>query len=202
MKKSIHPAVDAGIKTNPVTRSIWSYINNRPKPGGTLSCKCEKNPVVIKITAQAAHNHLCGCTQCWKPEGALFSQVAVVPRDKLSVIKNADKLKILDENVPIQRHVCSECGTHMFGRVEDDRHHFYGLDFIHLELSKDDGWPPIQFAGFVSSIVESGTDSAELEEVRTQIRGLGLEPYDEFSPQLNAYIASRASKISYKNQVY
>lgn len=202
MNISIHPAVDAGVKTSPATRNLWGYINNKPKPGGTLSCKCSNNPIVIKITSQAAHNHLCGCTQCWKPEGALFSQVAVVPRDKLSVAKNADKLEILDENASIQRHVCKECGTHMYGRVEDERHHFYGLDFIHLELSKDDGWPPIQFAGFVSSVVESGTNPAELEEVREQVRSLGLEPYDSFSPQLNDFIASRSSKLNYKNKVY
>ena len=202
MKRSIHPAVDAGIKSTPATRNLWSYLSNKPKPGGSLSCQCSSNPVVVKITAEAAHNHLCGCTQCWKPEGALFSQIAVVPRDKLNVTKNADKLKILDENAPIQRHVCSECGTHMFGRVENESHHFYGLDFIHIELSKDDGWPPIQFAGFVSSIVESGVDATELSEIREQIGSLGLEPYDEFSPQLNDFIASRSSDLNYKNKVF
>jgi len=202
MKRSIHPAVDAGINSQPAVRNIWSYLSNKPKPGGTLSCQCSKDPVVVKITAEAAHNHLCGCTQCWKPNGALFSQVAVVPRDKLKVTKNADKLKILDEDAPIQRHVCSECGTHMFGRVEDASHHFYGLDFIHVELSKDQGWPPVQFAGFVSSVVESGVDASELDEVRNQIRDLGLEPYDEFSPQLNEFIASRSSELNYKNKVF
>ncbi len=199
---SIHPAVDSGIKAGPDKTGLWGYLNNQPKPGGTLSCKCANNPVVLKVTVQALHNHLCGCTQCWKPEGALFSQVAVVPRDKLSVIKNAEKLKILDENAPIQRHVCKDCGTHKFGRVEDESHHFYGLDFIHVELSKDAGWPPIQFAGFVPSIVDSGTDPAELDEVRKQIRVLGLEPYDEFSPQLNDFIASRSSELNYKNKVF
>lgn len=202
MTISIHPAVDSGINKKPPTSNIWRYLSNKPQPGGKLQCKCSSNPVVVKVTATAAHNHLCGCTQCWKPKGALFSQVAVVPRDHLSVIKNADKLEILDENVPIQRHVCRECGTHMFGRVEDRTHHFYGLDFIHIELSKDEGWPPVQFAAFVSSIVESGTDAAELDAIREQIRNIGLEPYDEFSPQLNAYIASRDSSLNYKNQVY
>ena len=202
MKKSIHPAVDAGIKIPPATRNIWSYLSNESKPGGTLTCQCSSNPVVIKITAEAAHNHLCGCTQCWKPDGALFSQVAVVPRDKLNVVKSADKLKVLDDSAPIQRHACSECGTHMFGRVEDESHHFYGLDFIHIELSKDKGWPPIQFAGFVSSIVESGTDASELDAIRGRIRDLGLEPYDEFSPQLNEFIASRSSDLNYKNKVF
>mgnify|MGYP001585120476 CR=1 FL=1 len=202
MKNSLHPAVDSGITLKPAKRGLWGYINNRPKPGGALTCKCSKNPVVVKISSQAAHNHLCGCTQCWKPEGALFSQVAVVPRDKLTVTKNADKLKILDESAPIQRHVCSECGTHMFGRVEDKNHHFYGFDFVHLELSKDDGWPPIQFAGFVSSIVESGTKAEELVDIRERLNSLGLNDYDEFSPELNEFIASRASKANYKNKVF
>ncbi len=202
MTISIHPAVDNGVKVEPAKMGLWGYMNNHPKPGGTLSCKCSNKPVVVKVTATVAHNHLCGCTQCWKPEGALFSQVAVIPRDKLSVVKNADKLKVLDEDVPIQRHVCSECGVHMFGRVEDPQHHFYGLDFIHLELSKDKGWPPVQFAGFVSSIVESGADPSQLDAVRARIRELGLEPYDEFSPQLNEYIASRSSDLNYKNKVF
>lgn len=202
MTQSIHPAVDSGIQPRPARRNIWSYINNKPKPGGTLTCKCSDKPVVVRITATAAHNHLCGCTQCWKPEGALFSQVAVVPRDRLEVIKNADKLTVANPGASVQRHVCSGCGTHMFGRVEDEHHHFFGLDFVHLELSKDEGWPPVQFAGFVSSLVESGTDPGELDAIRDRIRALGLKPYDAFSPELDAYIASNASKLSYKNKVY
>jgi S-(hydroxymethyl)glutathione synthase len=90
----------------------------------------------------------------------------------------------------------------MYGRVENPDHHFFGLDFIHIELSKDDGWPPIQFAGFVSSIVESGANPSELNDIRNQLSNLGLESYDEFSPELNAYIASRASDLSFKNQVF
>ena len=86
--------------------------------------------------------------------------------------------------------------------VEDEHHHFFGLDFVHLELSKDEGWPPVQFAGFVSSLVESGTDPGELDAIRDRIRALGLKPYDAFSPELDAYIASNASKLSYKNKVY
>lgn len=202
MKRSIHPAVDSGIRHEPPKRNIWTYINNKPKPGGTLTCRCSKNPVVVRITATAAHNHLCGCTQCWKPEGALFSLVAMVPRDRLEVVKNADKLTVSNPGAAVQRHACSECGTHMFGRVEDEHHHFFGLDLVHLELSKDDGWPPVQFAGFVSSLEESGTDPSELDDIREQIHALGLKTYDRFSPQLDAYIASRASKISFKNKVY
>ena len=58
----------------------------------------------MKVDAQSAHNHACGCTKCWKPAGALFSVVAVVPRDKLSVTANEDKLKVVDDKATIQRH--------------------------------------------------------------------------------------------------
>ena len=99
---------------------------------------------------------MCGCTKCWKPAGALFSQVAVVSRDKVKVTKNADKLKVVDANATIQRHACTGCGVHMYGRIENTKHPFYGFDFVHTELSKEQGWSAPEFAAFVSSIIESG----------------------------------------------
>ena len=99
---SIHPAVDNGVK--PGSPSF---------AGGTLQCKCSSNPVEVTITGQSAYNHVCGCTKCWKPAGAVFSQVAVVPRDKLRVSKNQEKLKVVDSNATIQRYACSSCGVHM-----------------------------------------------------------------------------------------
>ena len=41
------------------------------------------DPVVVELGSQSLHNHACGCTKCWKPEGAIFSVVAVVPSDKV-----------------------------------------------------------------------------------------------------------------------
>jgi len=78
---SIHPSVDNGIK--PRAKDF---------AGGTLVCKCADKPVKVSVKSQSAHNHACGCTKCWKPKGTMFSIVAVVPRDKLSVTENADKL--------------------------------------------------------------------------------------------------------------
>jgi S-(hydroxymethyl)glutathione synthase len=95
--------------------------------GGTLSCLCANNAVTVSVKAQSAHNHVCGCTKCWKPKGALFSQVAVVPREKVSVTANEGKLKIVDANAVIQRYACSGCGAHMYGRIENRKHPFYGL---------------------------------------------------------------------------
>ena len=182
---SIHPAVDNGVK--PAEQNF---------AGGTLVCKCATNPVEVTIAAQCAHNHVCGCTKCWKPAGALFSQVAVVPRDKLRVTENVDKLKVVDPNAVIQRHACTSCGVHMYGRIENTKHPFYGLDFIHPELSREQGWAPPEFAAFVSSIIESGTPPSQMSAVRARLRELHLEPYDCLSPTLMDAIATHTAKAS------
>jgi S-(hydroxymethyl)glutathione synthase len=188
MAISIHPAVDNGFK-----------MGNPSFAGGTLTCKCASNPVEVRIGAQTAHNHVCGCTKCWKPAGATFAQIAVVSRDKVNVTKNADKLKVVDPNATIQRHACTGCGVHMYGRIENTKHPFYGLDFVHTELSKEQGWSEPQFAAFVSSIIESGAPASQMGAVRARLRQLKLEPYDCLSPPLMDAIASHIAK---QNGVY
>jgi S-(hydroxymethyl)glutathione synthase len=183
MGVSIHPSVDNGFK--PAKDGFT---------GGTLTCKCATDPVTVKISSQSAHNHACGCTKCWKPKGAVFSVVAVVPRDSVSVTANGHKLKVVDEKATIQRHACTGCGVHMYGRVENTKHAFYGLDFIHTELSKEDGWSPPGFAAFVSSIIESGTDPSRMDGIRARLREIKLEPYDCLSPPLMDFIATHIAK--------
>ena len=186
MAVSIHPAVDGGVKAG-----------NPNFAGGTLTCKCSSNPVTVTLTSNTAFNHVCGCTKCWKPKGALFSQVAVVGRDKLSVTANGNKLKIVDEKAPIQRYACTGCGVHMYGRIENKAHPFYGLDFVHVELSKDKGWAAPEFAAFVSSIIEAGGAKPEqMPAVRARLKELKLEPYDCLSPALMDAIATHIAKQS------
>jgi S-(hydroxymethyl)glutathione synthase len=174
MAVSIHPAVDQGVR--PAAQSF---------AGGTLVCKCRERPVRVRISGQTAHNHVCGCTKCWKPEGALFSMVAVVPRDQLSVVENGDKLEIVDRSAAIQRYACRQCGVH---------HPFYGLDFIHTELSSDSGWSAPEFAAFVSSVIEAGTPPDQMPAIRARLKELGLEPYDCLSPPLMDAIATHTAK--------
>jgi S-(hydroxymethyl)glutathione synthase len=183
----IHPAVDGGLK--PAAPSF---------AGGTLSCKCAQNKVEVTIKSQSAHNHVCGCTKCWKPAGALFSQVAVVPRDKLEVTANANKLAIVDPKATIQRYACKECGVHMYCRIENKGHPLYGVDFIHTELSSKDGWSPPEFAAFVSSIIEAGADPKNMNAVRARLKELKLEPYDCLSPALMDVIATHTAKAAGK----
>jgi S-(hydroxymethyl)glutathione synthase len=182
---SIHPAVDNGVKPG-----------NPSFAGGTLTCKCASNPVVVRVDGQTAHNHVCGCTKCWKPAGAVFSQVAVVSRDKVTAVQGADKLKVVDANAAIQRHACTGCGVHMYGRIENKNHPFYGLDFVHTELSKEQGWSAPEFAAFVSSIIESGFPPDQMGGVRARLRELKLEPYDCLSPPLMDAIATHVAKQS------
>src|SRR5690606_12602608 len=126
--------------------------------------------------------------------GALFSMVAVVPRDKLEVVANGDKLAAVDPSAVIKRYACRDCGVHMYGRIDDESHPFYGLDFVHPELSTDDGWAPPTFAAYVSSIIESGFDPSRMDEVRNRLRELGLPPYDVLSPELMDLISTHKAR--------
>ena len=183
MAVHIHPSVDHGIAP---TKADFA--------GGTLTCHCATDPVTVHIGAQTAHNHACGCSKCWKPKGAVFSVVAVVSRDKLKVTANEQKLKVVDAHAAIQRHACTGCHVHMFGRIENKDHPFYGLDFIHTELSKEPGWAAPGFAAFVSSIIEQGTAPGHMPAVRARLHELGLEPYDCLSPALMDAIATHVAK--------
>jgi S-(hydroxymethyl)glutathione synthase len=122
--------------------------------------------------------------------------VAVVPRESLEVAENGEKLIVVDSNAAIRRHACRQCGVHMYGRIENNNHPLFGLDFIHTELSPEAGWSPPEFAAFVSSIIESGFDPQQMNAVRQRLRELGLEPYDALSPPLMDFIATQVAKAS------
>jgi S-(hydroxymethyl)glutathione synthase len=186
-KVAIHPSIDNGIK--PAAPNF---------AGGTLYCKCSDNKVAVTIKGQSAFNHACGCTKCWKPEGALFSVVAVAPRDNVTVTANADKLKVVDPSATIKRHACKACGVHMYGRIDNTGHPLYGFDFFHTELSPQQGWSAPEFAAFVSSIIEAGANPDTMDEVRATLKQAGLEPYDCLSPGLMDFIATKVAKASGK----
>ena len=183
MAVSIHPSVDGGVKAGA-----------KDFAGGTLTCQCTSSPVTVSLKGNVAHNHACGCTKCWKPKGANFSVVAVISRDNVSVTSNGNKLKIVDPSAAIQRYACTSCGVHMYGRIENKNHPFYGLDFVHVELSKDKGWSAPEFAAFVSSAIEGGTPVSQMGAIRATLKELGLEPYDALSPPLMDAIATHTAK--------
>jgi S-(hydroxymethyl)glutathione synthase len=183
MAVKIHPAVDNGVK--PGTGNF---------AGGTLVCKCTSAPVTVSLKGDVSFNHVCGCSKCWKPEGATFAQIAVLGKDNVKVTANEQKLKVVDPSAAIQRHACSVCGVHMYGRIENKNHPFYGFDFVHTELSKDSGWAAPEFAAFVSSIIESGYKPDQMGAVRARLKELKLEPYDCLNPPLMDAIATHTAK--------
>lgn len=180
----LHPAVDGP----PDQKSVNAL--------STVRCRCACDKVEVTLTAPAVHNHLCGCTKCWKPEGALFALTAVVPVGTLEVTANSEKLDVIDPGQSIQRHACKDCGTHMFGHVPDKDHHFYGMEFIHPELSNgaSPAGPP-EFAGFVSSIIEAGASPSQMEAVRHRLSELCIPAYDAFSPEIMDIIAWHKVKL-------
>jgi S-(hydroxymethyl)glutathione synthase len=181
----IHPVVDQGVKPGAADFA-----------GGTLVCKCAQSPVKVAVKGNVAYDHACGCTKCWKPAGAVFSVVAVVPRANLTVTENADKLASVDPDAAIQRYACKGCGVHMYGRIENTKHPFYGFDFIHPELFQEHGWAPPEFAAFVSSVIESGVSPDRMAGIRGRLKQLGLEPYDCLSPGLMDAISTHVAKAS------
>lgn len=187
MAVHIHPSVDNGVK--PAAPGF---------AGGTLQCACTDKKVEVTIKSQTAHNHVCGCSKCWKPAGSVFSQVAVVSKDAVSITANGDKLKVVDATAAIQRHACTVCGVHMYGRIENTAHPFHGLDFVHTELSPQTGWSPAEFAAFVSSILEAGYPVDKMGETRARLVELGLPPYDCLSPPLMDAIGAHIGKSKAK----
>ena len=185
-KVAIHPAVDNGV----------TKTEDPNFAGATLSCHCTDAPVHVHVGAQVAHNHICGCTQCWKPKGAPMSQIAVVSKDKVEVLQNGHKLHVVNPSATIQRHACTVCGVHLYGRIENEKHAFYGLDFVHPELADKKGFAAPIFAAFVSSVIEAGVSPSLTNPMRARLNELGLPPYDCLSPVLMDALATHAAKAA------
>ena len=182
MVEKLHPGIDKGLPKKSASFK-----------GGTLVCACINNPVEVEIAGQILHSHACGCTKCWKPAGALFSVVAVVPSDNVRVSANKSKLRVVDKKALIQRHACRACGVHMHGPVESE-HPFQGLSFIHPERFRESGWASPGFAAFVSSVIEAGVQPSRMKGIRNSLAKAGLVPYDCLSPALMDYIAEWTAK--------
>lgn len=179
-----------------------SLEGERPPAGGesfagkTLRCACPSEPVEVRLSEDIAHNHLCGCSKCWRPAGYLFAQTAVVPTGSLEVTAHLGKLQVVDATQSIKRHACIACGVHLFGRVDDPDHHFFGIDFMHPELAGSAHRPKVEFAGFVSSLIESGTSPTVMASVRSHLAAADIAPFDTFSPEITDVIAWHRVKLA------
>ena len=185
MSVNIHPAVDNGV-----------HAGSPDFAGGILTCHCTDRPAKVKIEGNVLFNHVCGCSQCWRPTGALFSMIAVVPSDKVEVTANGHKLKVVDPSKTIQRNACTVCGVHMHGPIVNPKHAFNGLTFVHAERFDKAGWAAPEFAAFVSSVIETGTDPKDMDGIRARLKELKLEPYDALSPALMDMLAANTVKVN------
>ncbi len=181
---SLHPAVDGGTP------------HRTPGAETTLKCLCAADRVEVRLTRPIHHNHLCGCSKCWKPVGALFAQTAVVAGEGLEIGANAEKLAIVDSGQAIRRHACRVCGVHMHGDVPDINHHFYGLCFVHPELADEGSSSAPEFAGFVSSLIETGTSPSLMEAIRGRLTSLRIPAFDGFSSEIMDLIAWHRRKVA------
>jgi len=101
--------------------------------------------------------------------GATFAQIALRPRQRQRHIERAEAQGRRLQRA-IQRHACTGCGVHMYGRIENKNHPFFGFDFVHTELSKERGWAAPEFGAFVSSIM-SPAFPAQMGAVRATAQG-------------------------------
>ena len=182
MAVSIHPAVDNGVRPGSPNFA-----------GGTLTCKCTSAPVTVSLSANTAFNHVCGCTKCWKPAGATFSQVAVVGRDKLTVTANGNKLKVVDETGPdpaLRLHAAAACTCTGASRTR-------GIRSTAL-ISCTPSYPRKMAGRLRSSPLSFPRSSSRafrprsMGEVRARLKELKLEPYDCLSPALMDLMATHA----------
>ena len=93
----------------------------------------------------------------------------------------------------------------MVGTVADPEHHFFGLVFVHPERARDEAASRPEFAGFVSSLVETGRHASRMEAVRDALSTAGIPAYDAFSPEIMDIIGYHkrkiASTISHRSKV-
>lgn len=181
----IRPAADDGARPDEPGSS-----------GATLVRRYATEPVEEEVTSDWLHNHVCGCTKCWKPAVAAFSMASGVPSVKVKVTRNARKRKVIGRSAPIRRHARTECSTHMHGRVTRASHPFTGRMFIHADLADREGFALPISAALVSPANEGGTRREQMGAVRPPLNALGRPPHDALLPGLMDCVAACAARAS------
>ena len=102
--------------------------------GGTLKCHCAHDAVEVRVDTQVAHNHACGCSKCWKPDGAIFSVVGLLPRDKVHLTAHAEKLHVVTPQATLHRPACKVYDVPPFCLLRHQVHAFYCCDFLPTTL--------------------------------------------------------------------
>ena len=160
-----------------------------------LTCSCAADPVRAAISGQLYHTHLCGCTQCWRPEGALFSVVSLAGGNDVHVTAGAEHLRPVDPDARLTRFACARCGTHLYAETQDPTHHFYGTKLVHPDLASGP-IPVVEFAGFTASLIGGGLAPHAMNAVNHALHLRGVTAYDAFSPAIMDVLAWHDRKIA------
>ena len=181
---SIHPSVDNGIKKG-----------DSGFTGGTLVCRCARDPVIVGDRY----------ADRVQPRVRLHQMLETTRRDVLrrrrvcratrSHQANANRLKIVDS--VRRRSSVRRAGAAGFTCMAASRtrsHPFYGFDFVHAELSTENGWAAPDLAAFVSSVIETAVRDRRDGRRARAAEGAGLPPYDSLDPPLMDAITTRLAK--------
>jgi len=78
------------------------------------------------VADEFAYAMNCHCSNCRRTTGAAFKPFAGIARDKLSVIRGADKLKTYGDEANHDAH-CGRCGSLLYSVVRDGA-------FVHVAM--------------------------------------------------------------------
>jgi len=109
-------------------------------------------------------------------QGWVFSVIAVVGKDKVSVLQNGDKLAVVIRRRPFSATPARDAACTVWPHREQG-HPFYGLTSCIRTVLRA-GLVRAAVRGFVSSIIEQGSNPSKMGEVRGRFKELGLESYD------------------------
>lgn len=177
----IHPALNRVVK--------------KARPIRELTCLCHADPVRVSIASEVHHTHLCGCSQCWKPAEATMALVATVDARDVNVVAGSEHIVEVDPKQKVVRKACRRCGVHLYSTTPDSNHHFHGVAFVHPELCTGE-IPPVEFAGFMSSLIGKGTPPHRMAAISSALKRLDIPSYDAFSPDIMAVIEWHRRKVA------
>jgi len=163
---SIHPSVDKGIKAGVKDFAVAPWCVMQPR------MRCE-----VTVTSNSRTTTPAAAPSAGSQKGALSRSLPWCRANKVSVTKKRETNSRCDPSATIQRHACTGCRVHST-RASKKISAFHGLDFNPYRSCRRRGLSAPGFAGFVSSIIESGFDPNRMAKVRGRLKELGLETYD------------------------
>ena len=91
-----------------------------------LAGECFCRAVGYAVADEFAYAMNCHCANCRRTTGAAFKPFAGIARDKLSVIRGADKLKTYGDEANHDTH-CGRCGSLLYSVVREGA-------FVHVAM--------------------------------------------------------------------